>query len=798
MSRRQKNLFVNDEAEGSGSGHSDDDDGTMDSQMDRYSQEPSSQDFSERNNSSVHRALLNEHRSAVDLVEERSLNSLLRKRGSETTTTNHYGTGTSQDDVDPFIRDENQDDTQIPLNYEDDDPVENLPPSEAAHFRSEQYPAFRMTAPLYAEYIKKFTSIYFTAKRSNQPVPESVRDGALFKKMLHILKRIWIEDCRNVFINQGKVLAFGLKTFGFPNMTALQLPTIDNVNKQYRMLIHTTQELKTVMEDMNLCWKCGSELIEAEARQARDAFGHIIRSIHVTYESLTSFIGHAMVLGNDVDNSKLSKAEERFFDMNVSTEFADAVKLGDYQNLLIFVLEKIAKEGLRKYRDTAWKEIVFKDNTGVLHATHAWTHCADISQIVDRLINRSKNFNMWLKLTTNMGFYNSVIRFITDTTDDSFPVLTPCRGVYSFFNGVYNTETNEFLHYGNAQLTADIVSCKFFEANFDDELLKRVGNDWESIETPYFESIFTFQEIPKEVIKWVYTMAGRMLYAAGKMDDWQTALFVKGQAGTGKSTLLTIIKEFFQESDVGVLSNNIEKKFGLEPLCTKMALFCFEVKNNFGLDQSDLQSIISAEDMNIPRKNKVPISIKWEVPIMFAGNEMGPWIDASGSMSRRFLIIEFPKRVINSDNDLKQKIKKEIPHLIMKCNTAYQMAVNTYGAKGIWSPNVLPDYFRNTQNNMRRTTNSIIAFLEDRTELDRGVGKFMPFSVFAAQYNAFCKKFMMRGISLSDENMEGPFTSNTDYPIVKQDDSQMWEDTLYKGSFIFGCAPTTTALASAK
>jgi hypothetical protein len=417
----------------------------------------------------------------------------------------------------------------------------------------------------------------------------------------------------------------------------------------------------------------------------------------------------------------------------------------------------------------------------VYHATHAWKYVKDVSEFINENIDRGRAFNEWKLLTNNTGYYKFLKTFIVEKEDESFPSLVPDRHIYSFRNGVFHTEHNKFYPYGHPALTPNIVACKFFDMDFDIQVYQSYAR-WQDVPTPAFESIFQYQEIPEEVIHWIYIFVGRMLYNVGEHDDWQIALFVKGQAGTGKSTLLNVVKKFFYDADVGILSNNIEKKFGLETLYEKLAIFCFEVKANFQMEQSDLQSAISGEDMNIPRKNRVPISIKWNAPCMFAGNEMGPWIDASGSMARRFAMVEFTKRVKVADNDLKNKIDAELATLLYKCNYAYQSAVHNYENKGIWSPGVIPDYFRKTQDNMRRTTNSIIAFIEDGG-LVFAPDHYMPFNTFATLYKNHCRTLGLREIPLSDESLEGPFEYKN---IKKMVGTMEWDDRMQTMQWVIG------------
>jgi hypothetical protein len=89
----------------------------------------------------------------------------------------------------------------------------------------------------------------------------------------------------------------------------------------------------------------------------------------------------------------------------------------------------------------------------------------------------------------------------------------------------------------------------------------------DKIPTPYFDSILKYQKFEDEVCNWAYVMGGRLCFDVGELDGWQVIPFFKGIARSGKSTLITkVFKKFYENEDVGTLSNNIEKKFGLSAI----------------------------------------------------------------------------------------------------------------------------------------------------------------------------------------------------------------------------------------
>lgn len=240
----------------------------------------------------------------------------------------------------------------------------------------------------------------------------------------------------------------------------------------------------------------------------------------------------------------------------------------------------------------------------------------------------------------------------------------------------------------------------------------------------------------REVCKWLYVFLGRLLYPLNTMDKWQVVLFVKGHAGTGKSTMGQMVKMWFDPADIGILSNNAQTQFALWDLYDKMVYICFEVKNNFRLDQAELQSIISGEDVCIYRKHKNAVTQEWTVPGIFMGNEAGDWFNSSNSISRRMVLCRFDHKPKEPNPNLLGELREELPAILLKCNRAYRDAVETFGNRDIWK--VLPDYFTATQRHMQETTNPFTSFLKAHVNLDKGEDLFMPLNDLAAMFREYC------------------------------------------------------------
>lgn len=203
---------------------------------------------------------------------------------------------------------------------------------------------------------------------------------------------------------------------------------------------------------------------------------------------------------------------------------------------------------------------------------------------------------------------------------------------------------------------------------------------------------------------------------------------------THNSTIIKVCKDLYDTVDVGVLSNNIEKKFGLSAFWNKLLFVAPEIKADLQIEQAEFQSIVSGEDVQVAIKHKKAFSTKWSVPGVLAGNEIPGFADNSGSIQRRVCVFAFERPVTQGDMRLGEKLETEMAALLLKCNKAYLEASSMYGQSNIWT--ILPDYFLGTRNEMAATTNSVEAFLGS-TDIVLDADKFMPFEDFKMALRMF-------------------------------------------------------------
>ena len=250
----------------------------------------------------------------------------------------------------------------------------------------------------------------------------------------------------------------------------------------------------------------------------------------------------------------------------------DVENFNPLQKCLVFTFDELYKSGYRRYKGHCCEEITTAEG----YKTRAWYPKFPIERFVYSIARRDYMFTNWKNFTSKGSIARDVIDNLSKCEDAQFPEIKKRRHVWSFKNGVfvgkewipergvydcrfYPYDSKEF-----ACLDPTIISCKYFDQRFDDySHLER----WQDIPTPNFDTVLKYQKFEDEVCNWAYVMGGRLCYDIGELDSWQIIPFFKGIARSGKSTLITkVFKKFYEGEDVGVLANNIEKKFGLSAI----------------------------------------------------------------------------------------------------------------------------------------------------------------------------------------------------------------------------------------
>lgn len=487
---------------------------------------------------------------------------------------------------------------------------------------------------------------------------------------------------------------------------------------------------------------------------------HTMHSMHRAF-AITQTTGHVIPI--ESDNVPIVPGLAQF-------RVLEPTETNDFQKLLIYLLNTAKNKGYRKYNGDCYIQKYNENN----QYTYAWERVCGIREFVYDVTSKEFNFDIWKYLTANRGNASAALEYLTNCKDPEFPDLVKDRRIFSFSNGVYVAKhwdgvrfRDVFWPYDAPQkLPQHVVACKYFDIPFEDYADVK---DWYDIPTPHLQSIMDFQGWSPEVCRWCYIFVGRLIYEVGELDCWQVIPFLKGTAGSGKSTIaLKVCGNIFEKSDVGILSNNIERKFGISAFVDKYLFIAPEIKSDLQMEQAEFQSIVSGEDIQVNVKFQKARAIEWKVPGILAGNEVPAWADNSGSISRRTIIFDFGKQVKNGDMELARKLDREMAAIVKKCNRAYLETVHRYSKDNIW--NHLPAYFRETRADLEESTNSLEHFLNSE-KITVGESLFCKYDDFLQVYKAHVKEFNLPRVKINKDFLRTPFGKRNMKVVLETRDS---------------------------
>lgn len=504
---------------------------------------------------------------------------------------------------------------------------------------------------------------------------------------------------------------------------------------------------------------------EEKKSQYQEKFSKLFRAVIDAGNSITS----SLYLMSSMTLEDIGQQESRKIDMFRYSEL-DYEKLLPQQILILYITEQLHRKQYKRYikgdKGMCYQKIYSEKGFD----THAWKPATTIKNFVIEMCSLDTNATMWELSTMAKDNIKFVSNHMGECFAKEFEDLVKDRHIFSFRNGIYitknenNDENDErvwvdkwipFEGPNAKKIGASIVSSKFFDLEFID---CSHYEDWFDVvkkHCPNFMNVMNYQQWDEDVQRWLCILMGRMLYNVGELDDWQVFIFLLGTAGSGKSTIIeNIIKQLYEPADVGTVSNNMEKIFGLSGLVDKFIIVGPEIKGNWSIDQASLQSMVTGESISLSEKYKTPVSIKFPTPIAIAGNVIPNFEDNSGSMSRRTIIFPFDFKVKKGDTKLGHKIQGELSFIIQACNKGYLHAYHKYGSAGIWE--VLPDLFKATQENMTENTNALTNFLKSDLVVF-GKDKYCKEKVFITAFNNHCKESHFRTMKWTHQFYSSPF-----------------------------------------
>lgn len=539
----------------------------------------------------------------------------------------------------------------------------------------------------------------------------------------------------------------------------------------------------------------------------------ITRVAHVMYHARQIMtMSAAMFSSMDEDTFRTLSWESKAITLNVDEQRKP------HQESLLHVLRLLAHPGrrYRKYGGSCYSEIYTEDG----HRTHAWKRECTIKEFIYRSVTKECDYPAWKKLTDSFMNPVNIAAHLEHSYEAEFPWIEFSTHLFAFRNGLFDVRSLAFypfdargewdaiaafagtryrMHKSSFETSAPThrdVAVQYFDSDFDNtaDFADIMLMDPVTIPCPEVEKVLADQELDPQTIEWFFAGLGRLLFPIGEMDNWQVVLFIKGVAGCGKSTIAQLVKSLYTPDQVGVLSSNAEDKFGLAPLRNKKLIICPEVKKRFAINQGDLQSMISGEDVSVAIKHQEAESIVWKGSMLFCGNEIPDWRDASNSMARRVLMFIFAKKIDAVDTGLFARMKRGIDAFLFRIALTYHRAVIRYGDVGIWGidrrgMSVLPPQLHAFHSEMMNSVQPLLRYIKDsgevRLEIDDPQAPMesmcVPEETFIVGFKNFCKTM---GIDFPQWNRDTYSTTFEHHGIRRVHAEREWQGEMVSTNFL--------------
>ena len=271
-----------------------------------------------------------------------------------------------------------------------------------------------------------------------------------------------------------------------------------------------------------------------------------------------------------------------------------------------------------------------------------------------------------------------------------------------------------------------------FSPKFDPDLHARsshpVTYDAEA-ECPHFEG-FLEATVGAENIDFIFEWFGYNFYREYVI---QKMLFVFGRGGTGKSTIINILREMIGADNYSAVTLQylMTERFAKIGLYRKVANFDTDAKPQYLADGATLKMLTGEDTIHADRKNKEPITFYNYAKLTFAMNELPPMRDFSGGLKRRMMILEMNK-VLTPEIKEKyplDKIRSEFPGIFNRAMAGLRkvLADKEFGISKQMSESV---------ENWERGNDVVALFLEDECEI--GVDLKAPVAEVYPTYRQYC------------------------------------------------------------
>lgn len=254
----------------------------------------------------------------------------------------------------------------------------------------------------------------------------------------------------------------------------------------------------------------------------------------------------------------------------------------------------------------------------------------------------------------------------------------------------------------------------------------------------------------------LYAYFGRGLVPMRCRDDLQTALYMWGVAGAGKSLLLNLLSALFPNEMTEVISPNTEKTFGLMSLYKAKLIIWPEAEGDpktSGLSTADIKVLIEGGRVAVRIKHEASISVDWISQLFMAGNSLPMWTLSGFDLLRRIVIIRWKCPILDTDQTLPDRLHDHFGSFLARNCCSHLALILWLGKRSIWAKDhngnyIVGSQIHDAQMEMRLTLDPLYHFITtgaggtlcvwDKHSSDDIADYMMSEDDFISTFNAWC------------------------------------------------------------
>ncbi len=553
----------------------------------------------------------------------------------------------------------------------------------------------------------------------------------------------------------------------------------------------------------------------------KDSLMRMLKRVYHGKELLKLFVTFRNTFNSDATESE----NDNFTKLAYWLEFDESCCKNSLQKVNLRIMKSFEGKNWRKCGQTLLKPVNIRvylddnDQEGELIETRAYENAGLIREYVEEMCSADNDPELWLLANESAGTKKAVAENLELSKIACLPDSRENHHLRSFGGdsrgrnaGIYNQVYDAFFLYGEEDLwpeqaqriqherqkydptyvclapkRSDVCihhfNVPFFPrklgvteglinpANCVDPTINLNGEHFFSInpmdiETPEMDMILETQGIVDIESKlWCYAlMGGRNLYHVREKDRLESAFYLWGEGGTGKSTAISYVTGFYPFHRRGLMSNNMQTNFGTGDLVEADVIECPEVQEVMGLAEEEFKSMTSGEAMSLNDKHKRPIRVKnWLSHMLLAGNHIPKnFNDDGGQFLRRLFGICFFNRINEFDTRLDEKMEQKRSVYLRKFNLCYLYLMKKLNGRVPKKDSSLPPAFWKFTKTVKSQVNALVAFMQDADNLEFAPNYAMTLSSFKDTFLQYAKEYNI------DRNKHPKWTQVHSYTNILQ------------------------------